>query len=94
MYYVYVLYSLKSKRLYTGYTDNLRRRIKEHNSGHGSSYTNRNRPYRLVFYEALLAKQDAINQEQFYKSGYGKEVLKEKIINSLKLLTNAGVVQQ
>lgn len=83
MYYVYVLYSQKSKRLYIGYTDDLRRRLKEHNSGHGGVYSRKNAPFMLVYYEAFLAKKDALKQEKFYKSGYGREVLKNKIDVSL-----------
>lgn len=84
MFYVYVLYSLKSKTLYVGFTKDLRQRVKEHNNGIGGMFTKRNKPYVLVFYEAFLSKKDALKQEKFYKSGYGKEVLKEKIEHSLE----------
>ncbi|MDO8487357.1 MAG: GIY-YIG nuclease family protein [Candidatus Curtissbacteria bacterium] len=87
MYYVYVLLSLKNKRLYTGSTNDLRRRFREHNDGIGGKYTRDNRPYKLVFYEAFLTEEDALKQEKFYKSGYGREVLKGKIENSLKQLS-------
>lgn len=85
MFYVYVLYSLKSKRLYKGITSDLDQRFREHNNGIGGSYTKKNRPFKLIFYEAFLSKKDALKQEKFYKSGYGREVLKDKISNSLKL---------
>lgn len=84
MYYTYVLYSLKSRRLYVGFTSDLKQRVKDHNEGSGGLFTKNNRPFKLVFYEAFLAKQDAMKQEKFYKSGYGKEVLKEKIAVSLE----------
>lgn len=80
MYYVYVLYSQKSKRLYIGFTKDLKSRVQEHNSGIGGSYTKNNRPFTLVFYEAFLLKRDAMKQELFYKSGYGSEVLHDKIV--------------
>lgn len=83
MYYVYVLFSKKSKRLYTGYTDDLKRRLSEHNAGKGGVYSKNNAPYVLIFYEAFLSKKDASKQEMFYKSGYGREVLKNKIDASL-----------
>ena len=69
MFYTYVLISLKSKRLYTGSTNDLKQRIKEHNEGIGGKYSKNNRPYKLVFYEAFLSKKDALKQEKFYKSG-------------------------
>ncbi|MFA5805656.1 MAG: GIY-YIG nuclease family protein [Melioribacteraceae bacterium] len=40
-YYVYVLQSAKDKNFYVGYTNNIKRRIEEHNSGHVESTKNR-----------------------------------------------------
>ena len=81
MYYVYVLKSTKNKRLYTGLTNNLKRRFKEHNEKRGSHYTSKNAPFDLIFYEAYLNKNDAAEAEIFFKSGYGREVLKDKLKN-------------
>jgi len=89
MYYTYVLMSVKNNRLYVGSTNNLRRRFDEHNKGIGGKYTRDNRPYKLIFYEAFLSEEDSIRQELFYKSGYGKEVLKGKIKDSLVLLSRS-----
>ena len=86
MFYVYVLYSLKSKRLYIGTTSNLEQRVEDHNKGLGGQYTRVNRPFKLVYYEAFLSKKDASKQEKFYKTGYGREVLRGKIEESLKLI--------
>jgi putative endonuclease len=86
MWYTYVLFSLKSKRLYIGYTGDLRRRITEHNNLRGGNYTSKNAPFKLIHYEAFLEKVDAQKQEIFYKSGYGREVLKGKIKNSLEFI--------
>ena len=84
MYYTYVLISEKNKRLYVGSTDNLKRRVEEHNKGVGGEYTSNNRPFKLLFYEAFISKLDAQKQEKFYKTGYGREVLHGKIVSSLK----------
>ena len=81
MWYVYVLESINNKRQYIGYTNNLQRRIQEHNTGAGGKYTKNNKPYKLIFYEAFINKHDAANQEKFYKSGYGREILKNKLKN-------------
>ena len=83
MWYTYNLWSLKSKRLYTGFTNDLRRRFREHNVKQGGKYTSANAPFKLLHYEAFLSKSEAIKQEKFYKSGYGKEVLREKISETL-----------
>ncbi len=79
MWYAYVLKSLKSGILYVGVTGDLKRRFKEHNQRRGGYYTKRNAPFSLIFYEAFLDKQDAICAEKFFKSGYGREVLKGKL---------------
>jgi putative endonuclease len=77
MWNLYILESQKNKRLYVGITDNLKRRIAEHNSGRGGEYTRKNCPFKLIFYEAYLEKNDAIRAEKFFKSGYGREVLRK-----------------
>ena len=84
MWYVYVLQSLKNKKLYTGLTSNLKRRLEEHNKKIGGKYTRNNSPFKLIFYEAFLNKKDAVKNELFLKSGYGREVLKGKIQNYLE----------
>jgi putative endonuclease len=86
MWYTYNLFSLKSKTIYTGYTSDLKQRFIEHNSGIGGEYSAKNRPFKLIHYEAFLLKEEAMAQERFYKSGYGKEVLKKKIEKTLKNL--------
>ena len=84
MWYVYVSQSLKNKKLYTGLTSNLKRRLEEHNKKIGGKYTKNNSPFKLIFYEAFLNKKDAVRDELFLKSGYGREVLKGKIQNYLE----------
>jgi len=86
MWYTYNLFSLKTKTIYTGYTEDLQQRFADHNNGIGGAYSANNRPFKLIHYEAFLTKKEAMDQELFYKSGYGKEVLKNKIAISLKNL--------
>lgn len=75
MYYVYILKSEKNGKLYKGFTNDLKRRIKEHNSGH-STFTRNNGPWKLIYYEAFIYKEDAKREELFLKSGKGKERIK------------------
>ena len=82
MYYVYILISEKDNKLYIGLTDNLERRINEHNSGYNFSTKSR-KPFKLVFYEALLTIEEAVEREKFYKSGRGHEVLYKILFKSL-----------
>ncbi len=84
MFYTYILYSVKTGILYCGSSSDLKQRLKDHNDGRGGSYTKKHRPFKLLFYEAFLAEEDALKQEKFYKSGYGREVLHAKIIKSLE----------
>lgn len=81
MHYVYILKSLKSNHYYIGSTDNLKRRLMEHNLGLGGEYTRKNKPFKLIYYEAYLNKKDALEGERFYKTGYGREILKGKLKN-------------
>ena len=78
MYYTYVLISKGDGRLYIGSTSNLKRRFEEHNKGLNKSTKNR-RPFKLIYYEAYILKKDATKAEMFFKSSYGREVLKGKL---------------
>ena len=77
-YYLYVLKSLKDDKLYIGTTENLIRRIKEHQSGKVTSTKSR-LPLKLIYYEAYTDENKCSKQELFYKSGIGREALKHKV---------------
>lgn len=63
---MYVLQSLKDADLYTGSTNDLKRRLKEHNAGEVQSTKSRT-PFRVIYYEAYLSEDDARNREQQLK---------------------------
>jgi putative endonuclease len=73
-YYTYILKSQKNNSFYIGYTSDLRKRLKEHNSGENKA-TKPFIPYILIFYEAFLNRIDAKNREEYLKSGYGKRTI-------------------
>jgi putative endonuclease len=77
-YYVYVLQSLKGFIWYTGYTSNLKKRLKEHNDGHTES-TRHRRPLKIIYFEGCLNKDDAIAREKYLKSGMGKRYVKNRL---------------
>lgn len=83
MFYTYCLRSLKTNKFYIGFTNDLKRRFIEHNKKQGGKFTSKNGPWKLIFYEAHQNKADAVIMEQFYKSGYGRGVLKQKLTNYL-----------
>jgi putative endonuclease len=71
MHDVYLLESAANLRTrYTGYTHDLKQRMRDHNSGKSGS-TARNRPWRLVTYRAFSRKGQAPSFERYLKSGSG-----------------------
>lgn len=76
-YYIYLLV-LSNKDIYTGYSENLKLRIKDHEFGKVSS-TKHLRPIKLIHYEAYLKKEDAKRREKFLKTSDGKLFLKRQI---------------
>ena len=86
MYYVYVLQSLDSeKKQYIGYTADLRRRLRQHNSDKNSGYT-RGRKWKLVYYESYLSEEDArIREKRLKADGRARRQLIARIENSLSV---------
>lgn len=84
MYYIYILKSLKTKMLYIGMTNNLRKRLEKHNSG-SENFTKKYIPWELVYFEGYKDQKDAILRERRLKN-YGASLgqLKKRIANSLK----------
>lgn len=74
MYFVYILYCSDDK-LYTGYTANLDKRLKRHETGQVFSTKSR-LPVELIFYEAFIHMQDAKRREQYLKTTAGKRAIK------------------
>ena len=83
MYYVYLLYSEKDSKFYTGSTNDLKRRLHEHVSGNVKSTRNR-RPLKLLYYEGCLNEKDAQQREKYLKSGMGKKYLRNRNKHYLK----------
>ena len=69
--------------LYTGRSDDLKRRIEEHGLGKVTATKNR-RPLKLIFYEAFSCKSDAIRRERYLKTSKGKTTVKTMLMESLK----------
>ncbi len=90
MYYVYILKNKLDNKVYIGYTNNLVKRISEHNSGK-SIYTKRSNVWSLVYFEGYTSRYDASYREQQLKA-YGKTYsnLKRRIWRSLQWLKGAG----
>ncbi|HKJ47605.1 MAG TPA: GIY-YIG nuclease family protein [Christiangramia sp.] len=76
MYIVYAILSEVDGRIYVGMSQDAEKRLKEHNSGKTRS-TKGYRPWRLFFTEEHFTREEARKREIYWKSGIGKEQLKE-----------------
>jgi putative endonuclease len=83
MYYVYAIKSEVNGDIYIGYSTDLSQRMAEHNSGK-ANYTNRYKPWNLVYYESYRSKIDAQEREKRLKH-HGKvwAHLKRRLLNSI-----------
>jgi len=81
--YVYILFSEMDKKLYVGYTANLKERLGDHFHGRVAS-TKKRRPLVLIHYEAFRNRIDAKAREEFLKSGFGRSQLKKALQHILK----------
>jgi len=78
-YYVYVLQSIKfNSNLYIGFTNNLIKRVKEHNEGLNFS-TKPYKPWQLIHYEAYRHEKDAKRREKYLKTSQGSRLLKRML---------------
>lgn len=78
MYYTYVLRSFRDGKLYIGYSENLRKRFRDHQLGVVES-TRARRPFELLFYEAFKEQEDALRRERYFKTTKGKAALKKML---------------
>jgi putative endonuclease len=75
MYYVYAISSLERNYIYVGLTDNIERRLSEHNTGKNKT-TMAYSPFVLIYFEKCGNRIEARIKEKYFKSGSGKEKLK------------------
>jgi putative endonuclease len=82
MFYVYVLHSLEDRGFYIGFSTDLRRRMSEHKRG--LSFATKYRgPWKLIYYEAYINRQDAEGRERYLKSGGGRRFLRQQLTHYL-----------
>ena len=82
MNYTYIL-KCKDDSLYTGWTNDLKKRITSHNAGKGANYTKARRPVELVYYEEFQTREEAMKREYAIKQLSRKE--KEALIKTRPL---------
>ncbi len=75
----YIVYVIKSKEgyHYTGMTEDLEKRLSEHNNKSLSFWTKRGNNWKLIYTEKFEAKAEALKREKWLESGIGRKYLKE-----------------
>jgi putative endonuclease len=89
MFYVYVLYSIADRGLYIGYSSDLKSRLSAHKRG-ASRATSYRGPWKLIYYEAYLNRQDAEGRERYLKSGGGRKFLRMQLRHYFKEFPSRG----
>lgn len=78
MYFFYILESLKTGCYYYGFTNNIERRLEEHNKGiHG--YDCGKTPWQIIYKESYISEDQARNREKYFKSLKNKRYIKKII---------------
>ncbi|ROR25731.1 putative endonuclease [Mobilisporobacter senegalensis] len=85
MNYTYIVECMDNT-LYTGWTNNLEKRIKDHNSKKGAKYTKNRGPVTLVYYEEFETKEEALKREVAIKKLTRKQKL--ELVNKRQAGTN------
>lgn len=83
-FYVYVLESLRDGHRYIGFTNNLKKRIEEHENSKVFSTKSR-LPIRLIYFEGCLDEIDAKRREHYLKTTQGRRFLGLRLISYKKL---------
>ncbi len=78
MYFIYIIYSERADKYYIGQTDNVEKRLLEHNSVH-KGFTSQAEDWILKFYEEFNTRQEALKREKQIKSWKSRKLI-EKLI--------------
>ncbi|MBX7044650.1 MAG: GIY-YIG nuclease family protein [Ignavibacteria bacterium] len=85
MFFTYILISLSTEKIYIGHTENLDRRLEEHNSlNRKSSYTSKRGPWKLIFKKEFETKSEASKFEAYLKSLKNKKYILEKFCDGIR----------
>jgi putative endonuclease len=82
MFTVYVLYSKKFNKTYTGITSDINARLQSHNTLGKKGWTIKYRPWEIIYTESYEKKNEALKREQELKSSRGRNFIRETILSS------------
>ena len=74
-YFIYILKSLIRNITCVGFTNDLDRRLNEHNSGK-SKFTSKYKPWQIIYSEETTSQKEALKLEKYYKSSAGRKKIK------------------
>lgn len=77
-YFVYILYSAEYRKTYVGITNDLERRLKQHNSGY-HLYTKRYMPWAVIYKEEVNDRIEARKREKYFKAASGRKWIKQNL---------------
>ncbi len=83
MYFTYILYSQKHRKIYIGYSADPDNRLRWHNSNNNKGWTRSYLPWKLIYTEAFESKQEAMLREKQLKSFRGRQFAWEKVNENL-----------
>ena len=78
VFYVYVLRSESDSGFYMSFSTNLRARLRQHQAGESFATSHRG-PWKLIYYEAYLNREDAVGREKYLKSGSRRRFLRAQL---------------
>ncbi|MGE4289509.1 MAG: GIY-YIG nuclease family protein [Salinivirgaceae bacterium] len=82
-YVVYILFSEKYQKHYTGFTSDLISRFHSHNELSTKGWTIKYRPWKVIHVEFFASKSEALAREKYLKSGKGREYLQKELFSKL-----------
>lgn len=80
MFYTYILKSDLAQKTYVVHTNNLERRLLEHNRSL-KTYTSRYKPWKIIYFDKFGTEKEAIQREKYYKSRTGRRWIKKNLFS-------------
>ena len=81
IYTTYVLINKSEIKTYVGHTNNLEKRLDQHNQGKGT-FSRRYRPWKILHKENFLNEIDSVKREKYFKSAAGRRWMKKNLFNN------------